>query len=295
MKILKYLALGLFGFVLTACSDDDKTVWNSDTNVTVEFAKPTASWKEGKGMCFLPLQVNGKANGNIEVTVSVTTPEQNAAVENKHYVITTKTIIIPDDESKMNLEFNVLDADEDINQSRLFTVSIVDVKGAEIGTNNLCEVTIRDNDADFYDKLSGNWNANIIDRYGTEATIPVKLLAFDEEDEGYSNYYLLTGLQSYCEIVVEYNFDIETGTGYLDIPFGQDVAVVNFTGYGALPVLFAGFDGKYVYTEGQIDMTWSADLTSLDLAQPEYIGFFPYTEDGGLLLWNALTIVNFTR
>lgn len=296
MKLYKFFALALAAVTMTACSNDDEKVdWNSAANVKVEMQKASVSFKEGKGMVNVPIVVEGDANGNVMVTVSCEETGLNPAQEDVHYYMTTKSLIISPEDKVSNLEINVIDYDEDINDPRTFDIKIVGVKGAEAGEQNFTSVTIKDNDGDFYDKMAGRWNVNFIDYDGAESTAQVNLVAFDEDEEGYNKYYIMTGLMTNCSIEVDYIFDPDTKTGRFEIPYGQYVATVSFTGLGALPVyLFELTPDGYINDEGGAVGEWSADLMSVTFADQPNLGYFPLN-GSKFLLWDTQQIISFNR
>ncbi|MDE6199182.1 MAG: hypothetical protein K2L55_06115 [Muribaculaceae bacterium] len=297
MKLTKIFAIALAALTMTACSDDDETIgWNSNADVTVEMGQATVSVKEGRGMVNVPITVTGEANGNIMVTVACEETGLTPAQEDVHYYVTDKTIIISPENTTASIELNVIDADEDINEARTFDIRIVDVTACKVGTLDYTSVTIRDNDGDYYDKMSGRWNVNYIDYDGNAATAQVVLSAADEDEAGYNEYYIMTGLMTYCSIQVDYFFDQSTMTGRFEIPYGQNVATVSFTGYGALPVYLMGLSGNYIIDEGSAVGNWSADLTTVEFPEEPEIGYMPYAASTGrFLLWDSQQILSFTR
>ena len=122
--------LACSALLVTACSNDDD--WNTDGNVTVEMKNATMKVKENAGMFYVPVEVTGEANGPIRVTVDVTEASVSPAVEDEHYILTTKTLNIPAGETEVSLEF-VPTNDMEINDDRVFTVTIVSVEGAKLG------------------------------------------------------------------------------------------------------------------------------------------------------------------
>ena len=235
MKFSKILTIALAALAVTACSDDDKRSWNTASDVTVEMGQATASFKEGKEAVTIPLVVNGDANGDIRVTLACKESGANPAQEDVHYYMLTKTIVIFPEDKTYDVEMTVLD-DDVINDPRTFQVEIVSVEGATVGGQKYTECTIRDNDADFYDKLSGKWTMNT-----ASGAVPVNLVAGDEETAAYNSYYILEGLgQGYVEYQVNYFFDMETQTGHLELPYGQIGGTVNFSDLGAMDVALGG-------------------------------------------------------
>lgn len=298
MKLSKILAVALAALTMTACSndDDEKIGWNSNEDVTVEMGQASVSYKEGRGMVNVPITVTGEANGNIMVTVACKESGITPAEEDVHYYVTDKTIIISPDDQSASIEINVIDADDEINETRTFDIQIVDVKAAKVGEVDYTSVSIRDNDGDFYDKMAGRWTVNYIDYDGAEQTAQVVLNAADEDEEGYNKYYMMTGLMSSCTIQVDFFYDPDTQTGTLEIPYGQVVGNVSFTGYGALDVYLMGIlPGNYIDDEGAaIGYIDGNDLKKVEFPDEPNIGYLPLA-NGRYLLWDTTQIISFER
>ena len=173
-----------------ACSSDDDS-WNSAADVTVSMKNPTMVIKENMGLTNVPIEVKGKTNGNVYVTLAVKEVGSNPAKEDVHYYITDKTISISD--SIGYVEVEPVDDDE-INDDRTFEITIVEAKGAEIG-NATTQVSLRDNDSQIYEKLQGKWKLTGVSRQGAPMESVVKIIgASDEKDGDYNNTLYLTGM-----------------------------------------------------------------------------------------------------
>lgn len=263
MKLTKYLLLACAPLLFAACGNDDD--WNTDGDVTVEMAKATMQVKENVSMVYVPLQVNGTANGPIRVTVEVTEDATTPAVEDEHYVLTSKTVVIPDNDEQISLEL-ALTNDLEINENRIFTITIVNVEGAAIGQQNTTEVTIVDDDSMFYEALQGEWTFACKDSKGADVTYKVTVSGFDEGEDGYEETLYMSGLQGYNWVVTEltYAYDKDTNTISLSIPCGQVIATeVNFGLGGLNDVVFATIDGGYVYFNGEVESVVDANLRKI--------------------------------
>lgn len=192
-----------------ACSSDDES-WNTASDVTVSMQKSTYTTKENAGIFNLPIVVSGNKNGNVYVTVEVKEVGDNPAKEDVNYYVTDKTINISD--SIGNVEIETVD-DEEINENRTFEVTIVDAKGAKIGENATTLVTLRDNDAEFYERLQGKWTMTGVSTRGEELSWTVNITgALDEDDADYNKKLYISGLngESTCEAELTYSFDMQT-------------------------------------------------------------------------------------
>lgn len=173
-----------------ACSSDDDS-WNSAADVTVSMKNPTMVIKENMGLTNVPIEVKGKTNGNVYVTLAVKEVGSNPAKEDLHYYITDKTISISD--SIGYVEVEPVDDDE-INADRTFEITIVEAKGAEIG-NATTQVSLRDNDSQIYEKLQGKWKLTGVSRQGTPMESVVKIIgASDDSDADYNHTLYMTGM-----------------------------------------------------------------------------------------------------
>ncbi len=235
-------------FCIAACSDDDES-WNTNGNVYVSMGQPTLSIKENRASAnplTLPIKVTGARNGMIQVTVGVEEVSENPAKEDQHYYLTSKTINILPEDSIGNIELMTVDNAE-INDPRQFNIVIVEAKGATIDeSNKLLAVTLRDNDADFYDKLGGKWKMTYEDpNTGATGTWDVVLNTYDEDTPYYNKFIEVTGMMGYAwtTAYLEYNYDKEEGVVTLDLLYDELFAEeVNFGLGGYNDVLLMGLD-----------------------------------------------------
>lgn len=245
MKLYKLFLMVVCAFCIAACSDDDES-WNTNGNVFVSMGQSTLSIKENRASAnplTLPIKVTGARNGMIQVTVGV---EEVSAKEDVHYYLTSKTINILPEDSIGNIELMTVDNSE-INDPRQFNIVIVEVKGATIDeSNKLMAVTLRDNDADFYDKLGGKWKmAYEDDETGAGGTWDVILNTFDEDTPYYNKYVAVTGMMGYAwtTAYLEYDYNKETGVVTLKLLYNEIFAEeVNFGLGGYNDVILMGLD-----------------------------------------------------
>lgn len=190
MKYIKLLMLLAVVTFFGACSSDDDS-WNTAADVTVSMKNPTMVIKENMGLTNVPIEVKGKTNGNVYVTLAVKEVGSNPAKEDVHYYITDKTISISD--SIGYVEVEPVDDDE-INTDRTFEITIVEAKGAKIG-NATTQVSLKDNDSQIYEKLQGKWKLTGVSRQGAPMESVVKIIgASDEKDGDYNHTLYLTGM-----------------------------------------------------------------------------------------------------
>ena len=231
MKYIKIIMMLCVAALFTACSDDEEG-WGNASKATVEFEQAEIVVKENKGIVYIPVKVTGENKGRVQVTVAVTAADENGAEEDVNYMITSKTIAIAAEDTIGNIEFITVD-DEEINANREFVVSIASVKGATAVEGTQTKVVLRDNDAEFYDKLTGKWTMNYTDaQSGAQGSWTINVIgADDENDPDYNNYLYVTGMAGYSWTVatLTYKVDMETGKVTVTFEFPQSFAdEVNF-------------------------------------------------------------------
>lgn len=305
MKFLKIFAIALAAVGFAACSDND-TEWNTAADVTVEMGSASVSYKEARGLITIPIVVNGEANGDILVTVAAEETGANPAQDDVHFYMTTKSIVLNPGTDTYNFEIIIGD-DELINDPRTCDIKIVDVKGATIGAQNFTALTIRDNDADFYDKLTGKWTLNALDaKTGEPLTYNVVITGGDEDEpgSGYNEWLTFSIINQGVSLDYQANYfyDKETNEGYLELPFGQSGAQVNFSGLGVCDVVLMWSDDTYVYEDGSAIMTWDSTFKKLSVESSLaaqggtnlwYLGVFSGNDFMGG--WGRFIVVDVTR
>lgn len=281
MKYIKLLMLLAVVTFFGACSSDDDS-WNSAADVTVSMKNPTMVIKENMGLTNVPIEVKGKTNGNVYVTLAVKEVGSNPAKEDVHYYITDKTISISD--SIGYVEVEPVDDDE-INADRTFEITIVEAKGAKIG-NATTQVSLKDNDSQIYEKLQGKWKLTGVSRQGAPMESVVKIIgASDEEDGDYNNTLYLTGMAvSSSSARLSFHFDEDTKQGYVAF---DNLGKYNFIeGYDFTKDL--GFMGNIMLhnlsngqlTSTPIKGTWSEDCKEIVFDQDQVLFGGIYTPGG---------------
>jgi len=282
MKLNKLAYMLCLAMAIGSASCSTDKAWEQDTNsaagTKVEFSAAEFSVKENKGIVQIPVVCSGDQNGRVSITVAVepvTETGAEAAEENVNYVMTSKTINIDAEEQASWVEISTVDDDE-INEPRKFKITITGAKGATIGDNSTCVVTLKDNDAEFYEKLQGKWTMTSTSAAGAEQKWNVTIEGYDEGEEGYNETLYVVGLMGYNWVVMEmeYHFDAVTKTGYLTIPFGTESASgVTFTGLGECDVMLVGAgDGGYYYPSGSTTANWSEDFNTITFDSQYGIG-----------------------
>jgi hypothetical protein len=304
MKISKIFIVVATVLAFTACSNktewDIPEDWNTSEGVTVAMGKATYNVSEAKGLINIPITVTGERNANVKVTVEVSTgDEENPAMEDKNYLITSKSVIISPDQNEANIEIITVDDDE-INEKRVFNITLVGVQGATIDeTNKVTVVTLKDNDALFYEKFAGKWKMTFQSAYEEE---PVEwdcvITVADEDEPDYEKYMYVSGMMGYSwtQAVLEYNYDKETKQGSLSfVPGATFAEEVNFGLGGYNNVFLYGMSAEGKPVDEALVGTWSEDFKTITFQQdPEKaIGIYFYI-DGGYT-WDKGTIESMTK
>lgn len=227
MKYIKLFMLLAVVSVFVACSSDDDYNTNE---TTVSFASDAITTKESAGIINIPIMVTGLRNGSVNVTVKAEEVGANPAKEDVNYLITSKNINLNADDAEsatMNVEVKMVD-DNEINENRTFKLTIVSVNGAQLGANASTTITIRDNDAAFYEKFFGKWKlSGTLTNFGGSSPINQDVTISGETDEDAPNYEkLLTmtipkfnfaGVPVDCGLHLRYSFDKATKKGKISI------------------------------------------------------------------------------
>lgn len=268
MKYNKIFALLLATAAFAGCSKEDIS-WNS-SDATVGMGQAELVVKENKGMVNVPLVVDGELNGPVEVTVEVAEVGENPAMEDVHYIVTSKSYVIAEDATEGKIEFKTVD-DPDINEARTFVITIKKVNGAKVSEAASTTVTLKDNDSQFYEKLQGRWKMN-----STAGTWNINIIGAEEGQDGYNEVFQVTGIMGYdwTSMTMFYSYDVATKTGYVYIPFGYIFAEdVNFGLGGTQDVATGTVVDGYINFDGGILGTWNEDFTEIKFEDKIMYGF----------------------
>lgn len=263
----------LYAFVLAAalvgCSDEDTLSWNS-MEATVSMGQTELVCKENKGIINVPVVVEGKRDGVIEVVVEVAEYGDNPAMEDVHYILTSNKIIIPADAAEGQVEFRAIDDNViDEHGARTFTISIKSANGAKVNTDaNSMMVILKDNDSQIYERIQGNWKMISETESGevSKQTWKAKIIGADEGTEGYNEVLQVTfSVSDYpMSMTLYFNYDEATKKGYVYIPFGSILAANADFGLGVpLDVVAVSFDNNNFIIDGGIYGYWNEDCTEI--------------------------------
>ena len=259
MKYFKSFILLATVTLLAACSSD-KAGNNTMVDTVAGFASTEITVKENVGYFNVPISITGVRNGNVKLTVEVIPDATNPAIEDEHYLITTKTLTLlaSDNESEtLNVQIKTVD-DSEINEARKFKLKIINIEGATL-TNDEVTITLRDNDAAFFEKFFGKWDITFTDHDGVVQTKTVTITGpSDEEDPDYNNILTATcpamfnvGVELDCEWHFRYSFDASTKQGTLSFILGEVIATYST----AYRWVWACDDGVN-YTYDDITTSW---------------------------------------
>ena len=268
MKLYKLSAFVLATAIFASCSEEELS-WNSSA-ATVSMEQAELVYKENKGMVNVPIVVDGELNGPVEVTVEVAEVGENPAMEDVHYIVTSKTVLIPADATSGKIEFKTVD-DADINEARTFVINIKSVNGATVGETASTTVTLKDNDSQFYEKLQGRWKMT-----SSAGTWNINIIGAEEGEEGYNEVFQVTGIMGYdwTSMTMFYSYDVATKTGYVYIPFGYIFAEgVNFGLGGTQDVATGTVVDGYINFDGGILGTWNEDFNEITFEDKLLYGF----------------------
>lgn len=302
MKLNKIFAVVLAALAMTACDHDNGYDYpnlleegvNSAKDVTVSLPA-TFSVNENQIPSYIPVTVTGTPNGKVVVTVEVKTLTQTPAgtepaVYGDHFNLTSYTINIPKDDDKGYIEITPVWAMGEINDDRVFEMTIKSVEGASIG-NATSMITIVNVD-DPYTSMLGSWTMTC-KRNGVDVSYRINLTTPDPSDETYGSDLCGFGIldSDYQIPFTNFQYDETTGQGTMEIGYGYlmtDNAVYN---YGS-PVGLAAPLAYWRTDAGSITMDHTETVT-FDSSYSEIV--FPATANIVMGLYGYESGVGFTR
>ena len=310
MRYIKYVRVFMLLAVVSmfgACSDDDVKI-NSNQGCTVGFANTELTVSEPSGYVSIPINVTGKRNGNVQMTIETAPVGTNGAVEGVNYRITDKTLNLNTDtlsSTSLDLELQLIDDDE-INDDRQFTITIASAEGAEVTTSQMT-VTIRDNDRNLYERFGGTWTLSATN-YDTEATVTKDIVFTCAEPGGYGYERVITAtatdlvdLDETLTWNVEYSYDETANEGTLVFTKGTTIGTITDASLGDVDLSWNSFiampDGLYQSSE-PITGTWSLEDDGFTIGTVSFgSSLFGVTGETsqGLMIFMNLTNVTLTR
>ncbi len=262
MKFNKIFAAALAILTMTACDDDDP-VNTADVTVNMQQTTITVAEDFSTGVYYnIPLVLSGETNGPVTVTVEVEGVGASPAIEDENYVITSKTVVIPAGETVGAIEFHP-SSNDDINDDRQFTVTIVAAAGAKIGSNKTTLVTLVDEDhllPEALGKLVGSWSGST-----TRGSFTCTISEFPEGDPNHFKKVKLSniaGLSYLNDVILDFSLDASTGQVILIMDMPQVLAEgITFTGLGTADVVLLPMDAGGLYLSGASSAISNEEVT----------------------------------
>ena len=274
MKLYKIFTIALAALSLSACSDDDND-WNSVSGVTVSVAQNEMSVSEDAQAgryYYVPLVLSAETNGPVQVTVEVKGVSENPATEDKDYVVTQKTIVIPAGSTSGNVEFYPTGDDVE-NPDRQFEVAIVSAQGATVSSNNICTITLMDNERllpEAYENIQGIWNFSAMTSRG-KVEYQVMIGGADAGEDGYLTKLAMVGFAGYNFTYVEldFSYDASSNEAVISFPLGQWIATGLDFGedLGVSDVMLASVSDNSLVSKGSISATCNTEFTKISFPE----------------------------
>ena len=294
MKLYKYFSIfAVATLALTSCSDDndDRSI-NTAPGVGVSVESSEMVVNEMKGVFQVPLVLTGNPNGYVKVKVKVVgtdDPNQEQAIADSHFYVTSETINIPADEKTASVEIRTqyLESRDD---DRYFRIVIESAEGSTIEPMNACTIAIQDRLSSPIYALAGPWELTFNDYDNATIVTPNATLDVINEATGECQFVgFYPELYSELVLNVILRDDESTGTYNMSIPLGTTAASgLSFSGLGTCDVLITDTNGK---SSGEIAGTWNADHTMVEFADGIILGVF--SEGAYKGPWDRLTNMKF--
>lgn len=294
MNFFKYFSLfAACTVALTSCNDDkdDRSI-NTAAGVGVSLESSEMIVNEMKGIFKVPLVLTGDPNGYVKVKVKIVgtdDPNQEQAIADSHFYVTSENINIPADTKTASVEVRTQYL-ESRDPDRFFKIVIESAEGATVEPLNTCTIAIQDRLSSPIYSLSGPWELAFNDYEGTPIVTPNATLEVLNEGTGECQFVgFYPALYGGLNLNVVLRPDEATGEYVMSIPFGTTAAAgLNFTGLGECDVLVTDTNGK---TSGQITGEWNADHTMVEFS--DGIMLAVYSEGANKGLWDRLTNMKF--
>lgn len=264
MKYIKLYTLLMVSLLfVTSCSNDDKGTSNAIVNLPTQ----AMTVKENAGIFYVPVKVTGDHSNTIKAKFSVTAASIDPAVEDTNYIVTSKELVIPEGVDSVNVEIRAID-DAVINDNRIFTVNLVSVEGANMGQNTATVVTLRDNDANFYEKFAGKWWFEATTNKG-DVKLAMTITAANEGDAKYDK--VLNGSFSWdvgvavpMSFPINYSYDKTTKERYLGLQCDGSTIVGTYgSSYSWVFYMYNESIDPENFLTGDIPGTWSDDYNTI--------------------------------
>lgn len=303
MKLKYFAILTLGAFAVTSCSDDDAS-YNTNKEVTVEFADAAIRVSEDQATSssysYIPVVINGETNGPLQITIEVAPCGEAPAVADENYVFTTYTLNVPAGETQALFQYYPKSNDE-INTDRTFEIKIADVKGAKVGATASTVVTLVDNEGlipTYYNGLAGDWNGILVSAYDGPMDTPFTIETVAEGQDGYGKKVTLIDFPA-AGMSTQGTFSVDGVTQeiFVSLPSGQTVAQLNHPKYGVGAVLLYPLAGtSYTSSPYNFMLKFNFDLKSGEyVIDPEWNFGMLVSFAAGMMLYDEITEMQFSR
>lgn len=259
MKLIKIFAAALAIFALTACSDDDS--WNSASDVKVQMEYPSIEVKENQSLINVPVVLTGDANGDVQVKIKVEEKTADPAMDDVHYLITSKVLNFPVGTKKVNIEIFLVDNPAP-DPDRTFEISIESVSGATVGNqpNTVVVIVDKGTSPTRSQLLSGTWTMNAVSYWDGPMRYPLEISENENGDIVFSGF---VGDPS-CVLIAKYIYDDEIYSGYMTVDAGAKVGGPFQFSDGSILTLYEGvFTGSGVSMNGTMTGNWNTDFSAI--------------------------------
>ncbi|MDE6582601.1 MAG: hypothetical protein K2K47_08765 [Duncaniella sp.] len=287
MKLFKYLSIfAVSTLVLASCSDDnDDFAINTAPGVGVSVESAEMIVNEATGLFEVPLVLTGNPNGYVSVKVKITgtdDPEQDQAISDSHFYVTSTSINIPADTKTASVEIRTHKL-ETRDPDLYFRVVIESAVGATVEPLNTCTIAIQDQQSSPVYKLAGPWEISMSDYYGAEMTTPRSELVVINGELGSAEFVdfcpaLTSGLV--LPVMLKPGEDPEKPYN-ISIVVGSPVLKnVNFTDLGVCDLVITKEDGT---DKGLIEGVWNSDYTEISFSESIVLSIYSEGMDTGYL------------
>ena len=270
-KIYKITTILLILIGSLACSKEKEPKLNTG-EARVGMRETEWITKENLGIINIPVTVEGEMTGIVKATIMVEETASDPAIENEDYLITSKDIIITPEHKEGHIEVLLIDNEIiEKNGEKTFKITIIDAKGADIDAERLTTtVHIKDNDANFYERLSGKWKGFYRENpEAPESELAVELSTYPENHAKFEKELVMMiyepNSNTPCSFSLKYSFDNETKKIKLSMELGEIIAEgLKFNKpVGEGFIVSAKFNGTQVNNKGTVQIEVSDDMKTL--------------------------------
>lgn len=138
-KYIKFLVFLFLPMAFAACSEDENL---NSTEATVQFKEATINTSEVTTALNIPVVVSGEHTGLIKVYIEY--KEAHGLKDDENVIITSRELLLPAGTDEVMLETRLNVSNEKQENGRILSFEIVEVQGATLGSNNTCQVKLKE-------------------------------------------------------------------------------------------------------------------------------------------------------